>query len=122
MNYSAKVSDKSLTRASNVLLRNLRLNRKTGNPLKRAGWIKRNETGDQTDAREGRVNGAQRNGKRNGTGENAGRKRATQQTGRKRGTSDARGNRKRDGRNGNVGQRAHDATEKQTVRTEALNG
>ena len=66
------------------------------------------------------MNGAQRNGKENGTGENAGRKRLTQRKGRKRRTSDARGNRKLDGRNGNVGRRAHDATGKWTVRTEAL--
>ena len=48
MNYSAKVSNES-QRASNVLLRNVRLNRKTGNRQKMAGRTKHDETETETD-------------------------------------------------------------------------
>ena len=47
-NYSAKVSNK-VERASNVLVSNVRLNKKTGNRRKRTGWTKHDETGNEAD-------------------------------------------------------------------------
>ena len=92
MNYSVKVSSES-QRASKVLLRNKRLNRKTGNPRKRAGWIKREET----------VDGRLGNGRRNGLEGNA-----------EQATHDETGNEK-DGT-----EMSGNATGKRTVRAEAL--
>ena len=92
MNYSAKVSSES-QRASNVLLRNVRLNRKTGNPRKRARWIKREETGD----------GLLGNGRRNGLEGNA-----------EQATHNETGN-KKDGT-----EMSGDATGERPVRAEAL--
>ena len=57
MIYSEKVSDKS-ERASNVLLSNVRLNRKTSNRQKKAGRTKNDETENETDGRGRRANGA----------------------------------------------------------------
>ena len=112
---SAEVSNDS-ERASNVLLSNVRLNRKTGNRRKRTGWTKNDKTGNQTDGVEKRANGVQR---KNGTGENAGRKRSTQGTGRKDGTSDARRNGKRDGQDGAHERVARSETERRKERAEA---
>ena len=78
-NYSAKLSNKG-EKASNVLLSNVRLNRKTGNETRR----KTTKWETRWTGREGRANRAQRNRKRSGIGKNAGRKRATQRRGRKR--------------------------------------
>ena len=91
-----------MERASNVLLSNVRLNKKTGNRRKRTGWTKHDETGNKWTGREEQVNGAQPNGKQNGTCENAARKRATQRTGWKRGTSDAQKTGKRERQDGRV--------------------
>ena len=106
----------------------MRLNRKTGNRRKRTGWAKHDKTGNKTDWREGRANGAQRNRKRNGTGEKAGRngqrnggdgnaERAThEEMGDKTdGTEMATGSRREgttDGENGSVQRVARNETER----------
>ena len=46
--YSEKVSNKA-ERACNVLVSNVTLNKKTGDPRVRAGWSKREESGNETD-------------------------------------------------------------------------
>ena len=68
---SAKVSNK-VERASNVLVSNVRLNKKIGNRRKRTGWTKRDETGNEVD-------GVGRTGERSTT------KRERERNGRKRG-------------------------------------
>ena len=111
-NYSAKVSNRG-GKAPKLLLCNVRLYRKTGNEARRNG---------KRDGRGGNDGRTERNKTGNGAelAKNAVRKRATPRTGQKRCTSKARRAGERDGQDVKFGLRAHGATGKRTVRTEAL--